>query len=345
MVDTWRLLDTGLASAAHNIALSRALLEAREADEIPSTLRFLRFAPAVLLGAAQSALQEVDAVWCAEQRIAVQRRITGGRTVYADERELGWELYLHRRDVGDTAMQAIAKRTTHAAATALAALGVDARYRARDEIEIDGCAVAVIVRAAEGGALLFQCVVHMDPDPERRLRALRIPEPSGRIWSVKDALGRQPDAALVKRNLAEAFESEFDVEFREGDLSLTEHARYENALREIDTRGWIELVSRPASDMPLLQAVRAVRSGVLRAALKYEVSARTIRQVWFSGDVSLAPRRALADLEAALRDVPMSSLARQVEAFFAAHPVSGGSVEPQDFVAVVRLAVGEPLAA
>src|SRR5688572_6957158 len=115
MVDTWRLLDTGLASAARNIALSRALLEAREADEIPSTLRFLRFAPTALLGAAQSTLQEVDAVWCAEHGIVVQRRITGGRTVYADESELGWELYLHRRDVGDTAMQALAKRITHAA--------------------------------------------------------------------------------------------------------------------------------------------------------------------------------------------------------------------------------------
>jgi len=345
MVDAWRLLDTGLASAARNIALSRALLEARDADEIPGTLRFLRFAPAVLLGAGQSAAQELDAVWCAEHGIAVQRRITGGKTVYVDERHLGWELYLHRREVGDSAMQAIAGRVTHAAAAALSALGVDARYRFRDEIEIDGRAVAVTAYAADGSAVLLQCVVSIDPDAERGLRALRVPEWAGRTSSLKDALERQPDVELIKRNLAEAFESEFDVEFREGDLTLSEHARYENALREIDTRGWIDLVSRPAADMPLLQAVRAVRRGTLRAALKYEASTRTIRQVWFSGDVALEPRRSLADLEAALRDVPMSRLVRQVESFFATRPIRGGSIEPDDFVAVVRLAVGEPLAA
>src|SRR6185436_11433344 len=101
MADTWRLLDSGLASAARNVALNRALLEARDADEIPSTLRFSRFAPCALLGAGQSALQEVNAVWCAERSIATQRRITGGRTLYADERQLAWELYLHRRDTGD----------------------------------------------------------------------------------------------------------------------------------------------------------------------------------------------------------------------------------------------------
>ena len=39
MKPTWRVIDTGLRRAAENIALNRALLEARQADEIPSTLR------------------------------------------------------------------------------------------------------------------------------------------------------------------------------------------------------------------------------------------------------------------------------------------------------------------
>jgi len=45
MVETWRLIDTGLRAAAQNIALDRALLEAREAEEITSTLRFARKPP------------------------------------------------------------------------------------------------------------------------------------------------------------------------------------------------------------------------------------------------------------------------------------------------------------
>src|SRR5688572_19366687 len=99
MPDTWRLLDTGLASAGRNIALNRALLEARNADEIGSTLRFVRYAPCALLASGHSAAQELDTSACAADSLAVQRRITGGAAWYADERQLGWELYLHRRDV------------------------------------------------------------------------------------------------------------------------------------------------------------------------------------------------------------------------------------------------------
>src|SRR5215212_6255283 len=99
MIERWRLLDTGLASAARNIALNRALLEARHADESPSTLRFLRFAPGVLLACRQSAGEELNPGYCAAQKLAIQRRITGGATWVVDERQLGWELYLHRREI------------------------------------------------------------------------------------------------------------------------------------------------------------------------------------------------------------------------------------------------------
>ena len=54
MAETWRVMDTGLRAAAQNIALDRALLEARHAEEIPSTLRFCRFTPSVLLASRQS---------------------------------------------------------------------------------------------------------------------------------------------------------------------------------------------------------------------------------------------------------------------------------------------------
>src|SRR5688572_20673283 len=119
MADTWRLIDTGLGSPARNIALSRALLEARAADEIASTLRFTRFARGALLACHQSAAHELDPSECALQEVVVQRRITGGATWFVDERQLGWELYLHRRDVGAGDMNAITKRVAHAAATGL----------------------------------------------------------------------------------------------------------------------------------------------------------------------------------------------------------------------------------
>lgn len=352
MVETWRLLDTGLASAARNIALNRALLEARAADEIPSTLRFLRYAPSVLVGSRQSTSQEADLAECRRQGVAVQRRVSGGGAWLVDERQLGWELYLHRRDTGGAGTQAAMKRVGHAAATGLAALGIDARYRARDEIEVEGRSLCAMACAVEREALLVQGVLGIECDYAQHARLVRGPGAPAedataaalrlRTVGARELLGRRADLAAIRRNVTEAFESEFEVELREGELSLTEDARYSRALAEIETADWVELVARPQADMARLDATRPVRGGLLRAQLKYERSTRTLRQIWFT-HTAAGHARTLRDLESVLCDCPMERLVSQVERFFAGAGAAGA--EPHDFVAVVRLATGESLAA
>lgn len=352
-MDNWRVIDTGLRPAAQNIALNRALLEARQADEIPSTLRFLRFAPSALLGYHQSAEQELNLEYCRAQQIEVQRRITGGGAIYFDETQLGWELYLHQRDLGTTDMQAISRRICHAAATAISALGVDARYRPRNDIEVDGRKISGTGGAFDGQALMFQGTLLIDFDVERMLRVLRVPAEKisdkaiasvrERVTTLRELLGHAPDIRQVKRNLTEAFESEFDVEFQDGDLTLSEHARFQTALAEIDTMDWVHLVTRPASDMPILEATQKFAGGLLRAAVTLDRQAQTLRQVWFSGDVFVNPRRTLADLEAALRDAPLERVRARTEAFFAGRSVDMLTLKPDDFVTVIELAVRHPL--
>ena len=355
MSDTWRVIDTGLRSASQNIALNRALLEARQAEEIPSTLRFLRFTPSALLGYHQSAEQELNLDYCRANNVAIQRRITGGGAIYFDETQIGWEIYLHKRDVGTTDMQAISRRICHAAATAISALGVNARYRPRNDIEVEGRKISATGGAFEGNALLFQGTLLINFDVGKMLRVLRIPAEKlsdkaiasarERVANLTELLGRQPDVALIKRYMTEAFESEFDVEFSEGDLTLSEHARYQVALREIDTPDWIHLVARPASGMPTLEAAQKFAGGMLRAAVVFDTLTHTIKQVWFTGDIFMSPRRAIADLEAALRDTPLDRLEPRVRSFFAGREVDMFSLTADDFVAVVRLAVKQPLLA
>jgi len=355
MVETWRLLDTGLASAARNVALDRVLLEALDADEITSTLRFVRFAPSALLACRESALQAVDLSECASAKVAIQRRISGGATWLVDERHLGWQLYLHRRDIGNTGMRDIAKRVGHAVATALAAFGIDARYRAPDEIEVDGRTLCWMAHAAEGRAVMLQGLILTTVDLELATRIVRLPAVAAseaaltaarrRIAGLTEVLGRAADLHRVRRNITEAIESEFDVEFREGDLGLTENGRYARAFAEIDTADWVGLVGKPASDVRLVEAVRTVRGGVLRASARYEPATRAIRQVWFEGETGLSPPRALLDLEALLRDMPMERLARAVASFFNSGAVKARNTEPADFVAVVELAADQPLTA
>ena len=98
-METWRLLDTGARSAAENMALDEALLEWKAAGNIPHTLRFLQFSnPTVLVGHHQSVEEEVRLDYCRAQGIQINRRLTGGGALYWGRNELGWEIYISKKD-------------------------------------------------------------------------------------------------------------------------------------------------------------------------------------------------------------------------------------------------------
>ena len=349
MSKSWRLLDTGLRSAAQNIALNRALLEARQADEIPNTLRFLRFEPSALIGFHQSPGQELNLVYCHEHGIAVQRRITGGGAIYFDETQIGWELYLHRRDLGTSDMQAIARRICEAAARGISRLGVEAKYRPRNDIEVEGRKISGTGGAFDGDALMYQGTLLIRFDVEKMLRTLRIPAEKlsdkaiasarERVANLSELLGHAPELEQVKSCLADAFASEFGVTFQAGELSTKEEQRYAQALAEIDSADWVHMLNRPQSETPMLEAQRKFPGGMVRAVVSYDRARQWIKQVFFYGDFFVQPKRTIADLEACLRDMGANSLERRVDEFFASRSVDLLGLRAADFALVVREAL------
>jgi lipoate-protein ligase A len=350
MAENWRIVDTGLRPAAQNVALDRALLEARRAEEIPSTLRFHRFTSCALIGCGRSPGQELHLEACQKEGVEVQRRLTGGDVMVLDPGQLAWALYLHRRDIGSTEPRAIARRLCHAAATAVSTLGVDARYRPYYDIEVDGRSIASSAVVFDGDALLFQATLNIDLDPARLARASRLAAAApgamrDRIASLGQLLGTKPETMRIRGYLREAFESEFGVEFGESDLTLSEQGRFRTALTEVDHADWINLISRPAADLPLLRARRPVNGGGLEATVAYDLGAKRIRQAWFASDLSVSPRRVLSDLEFSLRDVPVDRLTPRVERFFAGLPAATLPFGSSDIVELLQLTIGQPLPA
>lgn len=346
----WRVIDTGLRPAAENIALNRALLEVRQAGDIPNTLRFLRFRPSALLGYHQSAEQELDIDYCRANGVEVQRRITGGGAIYFDETQIGWELYLGREDACSADMAQVARRICEAAARGISALGVEAKYRPRNDIEVDGRKISGTGGAFEGNALMYQGTLLVRFDVEIMLRVLRIPAEKlagkaiasarERVANLADLLGFAPELDVIKRHLMAAFAQAFDVSILPGELTAAELARYRGALAEIDHPDWVNLINRPAADRPILEASRKFPGGLLRVSLAFDARARRIRQVWYSGDFFVSPKRTVADLEAALRDVPLAGIEARVEGFFAQRQAELLLLAPADFAAVIRQAIG-----
>ncbi|MGZ5231765.1 MAG: lipoate--protein ligase family protein [Burkholderiales bacterium] len=354
MSEIWRLLDTGLQSPIRNIALSRALLEARHADEIPSTLRFGRSTCCVLVGLSEKTEQAVDVEFCREHGIPVYGRLTSGSTTYIDERYLLCELYLHRRDVDIPDVRAATKRMCHAAAAAVSARGVDARQRAGTEIEVDGRVIGAGGCASDGLGILLQTalIVHSGA---RGAEALTIGGGAlgkaaahaahARTRSLQDVLGSLPDMPKVKHNLAEAFESAFDVEFREGDLTLSEQERSQATLHLLESGGLNSWFADSRPDLRVREADHECRGTVLHALLLYDSATQTVRQAWFSDEGAGYSQRTIFDLEAWLRDTPISELGHRIQRFFTSRPVDTRMPTVGDFVTVMRRAIEQPFLA
>ena len=171
-MSTWRWLDTGVRGAAENLALNRALAEARRAGESPSTLRFLRFVPSAIVSLNGDPRRELDLAYCRAQDIEVQRRLTGGGAIYMDEGVLAWELYMHRAEAGAAEMPAISRRICEALARALGRFTLAARFRAPSDVIVAGRKVSGSGGAIDDEVLAYQGTLLVDFDLERMLRVL-----------------------------------------------------------------------------------------------------------------------------------------------------------------------------
>lgn len=346
----WRLIDTGLRRAAENIAINRAMLEARQENLIPNTLRFLRFEPAALLGFHQSVEQELLTDYCAANDITIQRRITGGGAIYMDHTQIGWELYLDRKTLATADMLEVARRVCEMAAAGIRRLGVDAEFRPRNDIEVHGKKISGTGGAFDGDAILYQGTLLIEFDIERMLRVLRIPAEKlsdkaiasarERVANLKDLLGVAPPLDEVKAAIAGAFADGFGVTFDEApDLSAPEQEKFAAALAEIDTPEWVYQHNRPLAETATVNGVHKSPGGLLRATLAVDTAKGRIKQAWITGDFFVNPKRMVVDLEAALRDSPLDGYAETVNRFFDAYRVEMLLLRREDFIAVIENAL------
>jgi len=345
----WDLVDTGLLSATENMAYDRALLDAREAGEIGNTLRFLRFTPSALVGYHQSLEQELDLDFCAAHGIEVQRRITGGGAIYFDPGQLGWELFLSRDVFPSLDRDGISRLVCEAAVAGISSLGVDACFRPRNDIEVAGKKISGTGGAWEGRSLMYQGTLLLDFDVEQMLRILRIPAEKlrdkavasarERVTSFRELHGEVPPLARVQAALADAFGTAFGVEFSAAELPEMVKGRYRRVLQEMAGDEWVNLVAKPRSEAPLLEAMEKFPGGLLRAALAYDRRSQLVKQVWFTGDFFANPPRLINDLEAQLKNVSSSEMEGIIRLFLAGYPADALSLSADEMIGVVRQAL------
>jgi lipoate---protein ligase len=323
-----RIIDTGLLSGAENMAWDEALLTARARAVIPDTLRYLRFAPPVaLVGYHQSVEEEIRLDYCREQGIDINRRITGGGAIYFDEGQLGWELIINRKTLfpGFT-LTAITEAVGRAAALGLSLLGLEAAFRPRNDIEIQGRKISGTGAASEGAALLFQGTLLIDFNLEHLIKALRIPTEKlnrrelsssrERVTSLREQLGRLPSLEEVKTALEKGLEQGLGLRFRAGLITDEERELFRLSLPGKQSSKWIQGSRLPFRPHEVLRSIHKEEGGLVRTSIKVDLKKNRIKDLLITGDFFIQPRRAIYDLEAALKGLPISDLDRQVEDYF-----------------------------
>jgi lipoate-protein ligase A len=354
MAREFRVIDTGVRDGRRQIAFDQAMIEARKAGAIPDTIRFLRFPPTVLIGRHQALSREVKLEYCRSHGIGVVRRITGGGAIYFDEGQLGWELVFNRATLGIASLADLAREICEAAAAGLSKLGVNARYRPRNDIEVEGRKISGTGGFFDEETLFYQGTVLVNLNPAHMLAALNVPEAklakraldsaAQRVVTLTELLGREPDIGTIQEALLAGFAERLGITPVPGAITAQEEAlaarHYEE---EIGTDAFVAEIDDPAADAGVREGSHTGPGGTVSAFVRLEGRGdERIREVLITGDFFVTPPRIVFDLEARLRNVPVAEVGAAVERFFAQAKVGLLTVSPADFRAAIEAAIALP---
>ena len=216
------ICDEGFG-ARGNIALTAAMAELHMRGEIGDTLRIYRYPRSVLLGCNQSAEEATDRTVCVKKNVEIARRITGGGAIYMDEGVITWDLVVTGRSVGNDP-RGLSENVCRSLAGAISALGVDARFRAENDIVADNKKIAGASGYADGATFIYQGSLMLSPDLRAMAAVLRIPAIEDGVTTLSALLGRafrQSEAAAL---LANSISSALGYEQVSGELSAKECA-------------------------------------------------------------------------------------------------------------------------
>ena len=253
MTAVWRLLiDDGPAEGAWNMALDRAVQLARQADEVPPTLRLYRWARStVTLGRFQDAAV-VDRELCAREGIDVVRRFTGGRGVLHDD-ELTYSIVAGIADGIPRGTSASYRMLCSALAETYRLLGVDAALTARPRG--DGSSAACYLHATpadlslglaklSGSAQVWTADTVLQHgsftrsrNVEREAAVFRLSEEgahrlAAETTTLVEALGVSPQFDRIAAAAAEGLERALGVRLEPATVTRGERTRAEGLLGE-----------------------------------------------------------------------------------------------------------------
>jgi lipoate-protein ligase A len=351
-MEQWRLLDTGLLNGAENITYDRVILDAKSQKLTPNTFRFLRFKPpVVLVGYHQSIDQEVRTDFCKNNGIDINRRITGGGAIYFSPEHLGWEVIADFDQRFPQNIDRLYEKLCKAAVKGINYLGLNARYRPKNDIEINHRKISGTGGMSQGRSFLFQGTLLTDIDLNKMLRSLRVPVKKlsdkeidsleDRITTLKRELGYIPPIDEIKSSILKGFNEEFNISFQNSELIKFEKDEFEKNLSYFKSYDWVYGIRENNSANGNIYTIRKTRGGLIRLALAIDPQLNLITSSFITGDFFAYPPEIIYDLEAKFKhtNLDKSKISNLLNSFFKNNEFQIPGIKLDDFLIIFEEAV------
>ena len=309
MMERWRLLVSDDVGGGEGLAFDEALMAgyARGAPTRPPTLRLYTYRSHVaLIGRYQHLEAEVDLDACARTGTDVNRRPTGGGAIVMGAGQLG--VAVVTRAPAAERPKEVLERYSAGIVAGLAELGIEARFRGKNDLEVGGRKIAGLGLYLDGnGALLFHSSVLADLDVEFMLEVLQIPAAKlgdtaapavrERVTTVAAETGEDWAGASLREQVAVGFAKALDLELAEEEPEALEVGGADRLVAEkYSTDEWLHQRS-PQKDATATSVVKTP-AGLVRCYVA--LSGDTIKSALFTGDFNELPSP-LVRIEEALR--------------------------------------------
>lgn len=244
----FRLLATGFHSAAENMAIDEAVLEAVASGASPPTLRFYGWKPpAISIGYFQSLEEEVNLEACKAHGVSYVRRITGGGAVL-HEHEITYSIHIPESLglVPNGILESYGK-ICGGILKGLGAFGLSPQFIPLNDIvlAVDGGLKKISGNAQtrKRGIILQHGTILLKVDVDKMFSLLKVPneklkgklieDVKQRVTSLSAALNREVGFDEALEVLKKGFSEEFSgVEFVPSQLHAQELSRAQELAKE-----------------------------------------------------------------------------------------------------------------
>lgn len=199
----WRLIVDGPRSAAWNMALDEAILEARAQGAAPNTLRIYTFSPsAVSIGYFQKIRESVHIEKIRSYGYDLVRRPTGGGSVFHDEfGEITYSLIADEDVLGSDLLESY-RRVCTGLIEALNVLGIEASFKPINDVTVGGRKISGNAQLRRRGIVLQHGTLMYNTRLELFPLLLKVPKIKRNIKSGAKSIGVTTVSRELRRRVS-----------------------------------------------------------------------------------------------------------------------------------------------